>query len=163
MRRTPDGLPDVYAVTPVPWAFDCAFPVDLRGPIRRAVSYVSLAVGPGVMGRESPCVDRPDFTGVTFVLLEREFRGDTWGMAPREMSSGVELERDVILMGPWAESGSDALREDVARHELGHVLGLEHSSDQGCLMFPVRSRDRDDVPRTFCERELRLLRGMYPR
>ena len=52
-------------------------------------------------------------------------------------------------------------QENVARHEFGHVLGLEHIDDTACLLYPdalFLGHVRDG-----CPSELDLARAMYPR
>ena len=66
---------------------------------------------------------------------------------------------DVTFFHGWFTSLSDAEMETTARHELGHVLSFEHSTDPKCLMYfdilPTMN------PKPACPAELKLLRETY--
>src|SRR5262249_46545974 len=60
-----------------------------------------------------------------------------------------DAERD------WSASGLSL--EQAALHELGHVLGLDHSPDETAVMYPEPSRERDQLGRS----DLAGLRALY--
>jgi predicted Zn-dependent protease len=67
---------------------------------------------------------------------------------------------DVKFFSGWLFDESDADMETTARHELMHVLGLNHTDDRTCVMYPTIFRS--EKPREMCPEELQMLREMYP-
>lgn len=59
----------------------------------------------------------------------------------------------------WLFFVTGADQESAARHELGHVLGLDHTTDPNCVMHA--SVIHDDTPRELCASERDLIRKMY--
>ena len=78
--------------------------------------------------------------------------------------TGAAIESDVVLnadIAPltWQTDGRDVDVESVLLHELGHVLGLEHSYDPETVMFPALSGTRRELSTA----ELDAVRALYPK
>lgn len=65
----------------------------------------------------------------------------------------------VVLWKEFDELNLNSQRTAI-RHEAGHVLGMSHSNDNDCLMYPSVSSDQSR-PREACTREIELLRSFY--
>ena len=53
-------------------------------------------------------------------------------------------------------------RMTIARHELGHALGMMHTDNERCLMYPTVDRDLVS-PKTECKSELEQIKKHYER
>ncbi|KAF8031796.1 hypothetical protein BT93_D0877 [Corymbia citriodora subsp. variegata] len=64
---------------------------------------------------------------------------------------------------PWSASpsASDVDLESVALHEIGHVLGLGHSTDQNAVMFAVLTNGA--VKRDLRQDDINGIHALYPR
>ena len=81
------------------------------------------------------------------VIFRNESSGSTIASTYSWASGGVLVDSDIIFHdGGWdfftGSSGcvSGAYIEDIAAHEFGHMLGLQHSSDNAATMYPSYSR-----------------------
>lgn len=54
----------------------------------------------------------------------------------------------------------DEARQTIARHEAGHVLGLMHSGQSNCMMYPTVEKDAI-VIKPICPGEEKLFRAVY--
>jgi hypothetical protein len=82
------------------------------------------------------------------IRVESKFDSDGhWGFAWSEPERArVELYIPATL--------SPRRFQSVLRHELGHVFGLGHTTDPGCMMFPSRG---DGLPMDLCRSERDVL------
>lgn len=64
-----------------------------------------------------------------------------WAQLPRGSNHRGQLVMKMDLAEPWvtdlSEGGRGILYRNVAAHEIGHLLGLEHTQIRGELLFPT--------------------------
>lgn len=78
-----------------------------------------------------------------------------WAFLPESDEHTAQLEMRFDLAELWRLEGDRAgiLLVNVAAHEFGHLLGLDHSAERGALMAPFynpevgRPQANDDIPR----------------
>ncbi len=59
----------------------------------------------------------------------------------------------------WRDNGNNYDVETVAVHEIGHLLGVEHSTDSNAIMFPTY----DGVRRDLGKDDIKAIRSLYLR
>ncbi len=88
---------------------------------------------------------------------ESELEGDVVGVAGGTSIGGVYVTGSVVLDAPAFDDmerrGQEGLQQAVLMHELGHLVGLDHVTDERQLMFPSTT-----FQTTFGEGDLQGLR-----
>ena len=94
---------------------------------------------------QESCLEMRGFTNSCFVTTwAKEPQGDWVGYAEYEqLPDGTRLpgwhmqvSLGKTIQGYW-QPYSDGSVETIARHEIGHILGHDHSSDPDSIMFPT--------------------------
>lgn len=75
--------------------------------------------------------------------------------------NGLIYSATVHLYRSWRELGGGMEGQSIIRHELGHVLGLEHTRDPRCLMYFSNQFDTPEFATPACDAELKLVRSIY--
>lgn len=106
----------------------------------------------GIILKQAPANANPDIVISSGRTRRDDFDGPggtlAWAYLPQGNDAQLQLKFDESES--W---NSDILMENVACHELGHILGLDHSNQQSALMAPYYNpqvatpQPRDDIPR----------------
>jgi hypothetical protein len=78
-----------------------------------------------------------------------QFEGERTGQTDLEWDDDGRLTRGVVTLATFDPKGQPLTVEDmrvIAMHEIGHLLGLDHSLDPGDLMY-ARPKVRELSPR----------------
>lgn len=139
---------------PMTWAFSCDFPSDVQ--LRDDVRYGFIWWN-GLLHDDRPatrlfaevgsCTRRTDLT--VFLTLTRS--GDQVALATVKTLGDEIRSAEVIYRATWFYK-TRWERRNVAVHETGHVLGLQHVDDDTCVMYPVMTY-HDRGHRRPCSRE----------
>ena len=86
------------------------------------------------ISNKTSCFEMRGFTNSCFVISwAKEHQGERVGYAMGNWYMEVSLGK--TIRGNW-QAYSDVSVENIARHEIGHILGYNHSSDPDNIMFP---------------------------
>lgn len=140
---------------PISWSFDCAVTEDDRSVVRGSFDYWNTALSQKAFSENGDC----NADTVVKVRTDPKPKPDKINTIA---DTNPILPRPIInLYGIWYGK-SDAWRDGVVRHEIGHILGLDHGEYRNCLMYPVQ---RDDAPGykvdLACMREIQLIKEAY--
>ena len=144
----------VWDKLPIVWSFSCSFDEGFKNQVREAADYWNIVsdselflegeCDSGLVVYEASEVETTMIGAVSYVA---------WcGLPPSEWVWVMFLFEEWFVR-------EDVIRLKVARHEFGHVLGLDHSRWRECQMYPWVY---DDELRE-CEEEVEAVRRVYGR
>jgi Matrixin/Putative peptidoglycan binding domain len=99
----------------------------------------------------------PDHSMVGNVVAHADYPPDCW-VVTNDYPKPLHFDDSERWVDGAVEGALDI--ETVALHELGHLLGLDHSDVAGSVMWPTVSYNR--TLRTLQEDDLRGIRALYP-
>ena len=152
-----------HATLPAVLVFDDTVEPDEQKVIQRAAAYLHQ-----VLGIDAFEVSPYSVSDGTMVLVEvKEARPSDPASRLEELAvsqlspltDGTVPFAHVTFFSAWLFNESDADMETTARHELMHVLGLNHTEDRSCIMYSVILPM--DAPRPACPDELQKLKEIY--
>jgi Matrixin len=79
---------------------------------------------------------------------------------PLEVTAEFLTEGVVVFFDLWGHGITPEAREEAARHELGHALGLAHIPDVDCIVYPYIPRDSKKL-KPGCVTEFNVLKSVY--
>ena len=151
---------------PVAILFDANFPEEWRNIVIDSANYWNTT-----FDKEFFIISpyTRSFGTAVFITFKNENKKDEGHIWSRDIATtafpkpinGFIPYADVTFYSGWISILKNrAERESTARHELGHVLGLDHTPDMDCLLYPFVLPT--DTPLTVCIRERELINKLYP-
>jgi hypothetical protein len=103
------------------------------------------------------------------ILFRNESSGSTIASTYSWTSNGKLVDSDIVIWdggftfftGTSGCTGGGAYIEDIATHELGHVMGLGHSADPTATMYPSYTACSQDL-RTLAADDIAGAQSLYP-
>lgn len=161
-RRVPFFDPQ-YVKQSFDWQFSCDFPEDFKNSARFGFDYWNMLAG-RVVFTEQPCGEDILRNVVVYYSDKSREGSDEMHFTIAQTSfSFVGAIRTVTFFREWTAPENFMDTISVARHEVGHVLGFEHSDDKKCLMYPTIVEKRKSWNAVACEEERRIFRRYYGR
>ena len=139
---------------PVTFSFDPYFPEALKDDVRWAITRWEHLIGCDAF--------REQELGGRIVIRSETLPHPLGavGKAEDDLDERGNTVGGTIRLYPSWRSSRPPMRVNVVSHELGHVMGLTHGTEPGCLMFPVISPDGsfNDRQKPICRDERALVR-----
>ena len=131
----PAGKPVTHACGAIPWGVQPANPADpmFRANVISVISQVSRLTG-------------RQFTEVPYeqghIRVTESWPGtNTHPGYTSVRSDGWHFTVNTVYINPRATQPNSRLRLGVMRHEIGHAMGLDHTTADPSIMNPARYRD----------------------
>lgn len=137
---------------PLSWRFDCEFPEDRKPEVRQAFNFWDKEANTPLFTERLNCLAEVDVV-VEAVDWQRTDHG--WFIM------GTGYPHLITFYRSWGEEIDWWLRENIERHEIGHVLSFEHSGERHCLMFHTVDQDYWHREKPLCRDEKTLFHKMY--
>ena len=162
---------DTRIQLPATIVFDCDFPARLKAPVWHAVDYWNRVSHARLFTVDSVCHDadtlflsEASVSLIVMVLRDKDKPDDkgvnrladtnhsTW-------SSVVKLEQ-INFYPEWLDYDID-YQEATVRHELGHAMGMDHSTSESCLLWPYIRMSRYSACSAEIDEAVRLARAAH--
>lgn len=138
-------------IEPIIWSFDCSFPEKLQDEVRHGFDYWDHLVGFDIF-EEATC---DSFLADVRVSYINDFsKNKRWWAAANSVM--------IRFYMTWGMTKDPYIRTSVSRHEVGHVLGLDHNDEEECLMHPHIDIGYGEFKEA-CDTELRELAKIFER
>jgi hypothetical protein len=166
------GNARVFKDFPIRWKFGCDFPPELEEPVRNAIDYWQKFTKKRLLEEERDCTLSDIFLytssgGLAFVVEPKhspfEWHDDgwveLWARAPMSTLNDEPFAGLIVFYKKWHDLNNGSVQESIARHELGHFFGFQHSDRVDCLMF--RTMSEQDESKEMCLPEIKLFKEYY--
>lgn len=159
---TSQGDPIVWKSIPITWTFAYMFPEELKPAFKDGFGYWNTRLGVQVF-KELECEDVCLIQSPQVVVFEgvELKQGKAFASTLHELNSDGTARSAIVRFMPLFRKTTPDAQKTAARHEAGHVLGLNHNDEEICLMYP--SMTRDEKLKDSCNFELDLVRQAYIR
>lgn len=169
LRYSERGV-QAFRKLPINWNFSCDFPIHDRPAVREGFTYWNGVLGREVFKEADGCgldvLMQTDIPRVTVLFMQgpNPTHPEILATANVGLFEGVPRSAVLRYYSPWAASTSMNSKRSVSRHEVGHVLGFEHSDFGNCLMYPkIDMVKYSRKPKQACNEEIKESRLIYGR
>jgi hypothetical protein len=164
-RILDDDSKPVKLEIPATVYYSCQFWLYEKTEIRRATEYWNEVAGVKLFIPSEKCgiPDTGELISVNFIDKEKIDR-DTGSYEVAETRAGdgnPVKDAEIFIFNRWRRLLSPQQQESVVRHELGHVLGMDHTPDGRCLMYWNTDYDDPDIVTPACNAEIKMIKGIY--
>lgn len=162
------GSPRIFKNLPILWSFDCEFPEQYKMIIKNAFAYWEGHVNSRPLFEERKDCSISDFFdgttdgGIGIIIDDEQKFLDKiplHGIAPIVVKNDSVYAGLVVLFPVWKQLNNELLQESVVRHEIGHLLGLDHNNNKSCLMY--KTIDFDENKKGACLQEIKTIKQFY--
>ncbi|MHB8407785.1 MAG: matrixin family metalloprotease [Acidiferrobacterales bacterium] len=162
------------AQLPVNLTFDCSFPELEREVVVQAALYWNEQLGFEAFkihygcGFNDALLDT-DHTYLTISYISARLKSDektedgkaVYILAHTVYGSGKNplFFVSIVFFKDWEDKETFEAKQNTARHELGHVLGMRHWNNKGCTMYPYI--EAEDYLQELCHVEVTVVQRTY--
>ncbi len=168
------GKPFIFDQLPIKWRFDCEFPEENKHIVRNSFNYWESLIKTKLFKEENECGFSVFFdsktkqNGIGIMLFPNQEsiilnnqKLELWGRAPVSTFENGAKSGLILFYPIWDIEENDNIKESIARHEIGHILGFAHSLDTNCLMFEIVNKT--NKKKDACLLEIVRLQELYGR
>jgi hypothetical protein len=149
-------LPKAIKV-PYTWKFECGFPSSMKVPVIEGFIYWNN-VGKYRLFNYKECNEYADLEikASKNVKISNATTKHDMSIYATASSGGI------TFYFSWYYLDNHFMKTNVARHEIGHVLGFRHHKDPDCLMYPTIGTEKyHNSLKNLCADELNQFNQNY--
>lgn len=149
----------------IEWTFGCNFPEEYRQLVRDSFDYWELVVDEPLFVERDDCVNyvELDYEHNNIVVLYEDVRKKSkkneghvvLGTASKKYDTRKVKNFTITYWKDW-DKKTEGKKVSTARHEVGHVLGLNHIDSEECIMYEFITKSFHEACKTEVDRILYL-------